>query len=119
LQVPGGGRGRANANGVDLNRNFPDQFHDGRDRESLLRNREPETLAAMTWIVRNPFVLSGNLHGGSVVASYPFDDSPRGGSMFSSVYSAGMNEIVIRVLAVRHSDSRADFSLLHCISRVL
>ena len=56
-----GGVGRANAHGKDLNRNFPDQFRDGADRNSLLRGREPETLAAMTWIVNNPFVLSGNL----------------------------------------------------------
>ena len=62
-----GGTGRANANNVDLNRNFPDQFHDGKDLESLLSQREPETLAAMKFIVSNPFVLSGNLHGGSVV----------------------------------------------------
>ncbi len=27
------------------------------------------------WAVSNPFVMSGNLRGGSVVASYPFDDN--------------------------------------------
>lgn len=87
--VYSGGRGRPNARGKDLNRNFPDQFHDGKDRESLLRGREPETLAAMTWIVSNPFVLSGNLHGGSVVASYPYDDTPTG----HSVYSKGKDQL--------------------------
>merc|ERR550519_2472518 len=70
-----GGKGRANANMKDLNRDFPDQYRDGKTQEDLVRGRQPETLAAMTWIVSNPFVLSGNLHGGSVVASYPFDDS--------------------------------------------
>ena len=63
------GVGRENANMKDLNRNFPDQFRDGGDRASLLKGREPETLAAMTWIVNNPFVLSGNLvrEGGTAV----------------------------------------------------
>jgi carboxypeptidase D len=45
-----GGAGRENANGVDLNRNFPDQFRDGTSQEDLLRGRQPETIAAMTWI---------------------------------------------------------------------
>ncbi|KAI1294718.1 Carboxypeptidase D [Halotydeus destructor] len=71
--------GRSNANDVDLNRDFPDQFNRGESpgtsAKLLIANRQPETVAVMTWIVGNPFVLSGNLHGGSVVASYPYDDS--------------------------------------------
>ncbi|XP_069936705.1 carboxypeptidase D isoform X3 [Cherax quadricarinatus] len=69
-----GRSGRENANNVDLNRNFPSQWKFPSEQE-LYTNREPETLAVMSWIVNNPFVLSGNLHGGSVVASYPFDDT--------------------------------------------
>ena len=92
--------GRNNANNVDLNRNFPDQFHDKMDRESLLRGRQPETLAAMKWIVSNPFVLSGNLHGGSVVASYPFDDSPQGAlSSWQTYYSKSPDDQMFRRLA--------------------
>ncbi|XP_070572081.1 carboxypeptidase D-like isoform X2 [Ptychodera flava] len=69
-----GTKGRANANGVDLNRDFPDQFNSIARQESW-ENRQPETLAMMRWILEKPFVLSSNLHGGSVVASYPYDDS--------------------------------------------
>ncbi|XP_054714208.1 carboxypeptidase D-like [Uloborus diversus] len=70
-QVPSG---RENAKGVDLNRDFPDQFNVSKNY-SLHEGRQPETLNLMTWIVSNPFVLSANLHGGALVASYPFDDS--------------------------------------------
>ena len=71
-----GSPGRQNANRVDLNRNFPDQFNDKNLADDhLFDNRQPETVALMKWIMSNKFVLSANLHGGSVVASYPFDDS--------------------------------------------
>ncbi|GFW42006.1 carboxypeptidase D [Trichonephila clavipes] len=66
--------GRENANGIDLNRDFPDQFS-VTDINNMTAGRQTETLNLMTWIVSNPFVLSANLHGGAVVASYPFDDS--------------------------------------------
>lgn len=65
--------GRANAHNVDLNRNFPDQYGvNGYDRR-----QEPETLAVMNWTLSTPFVLSANLHGGALVANYPYDDSAR------------------------------------------
>ncbi|XP_058980289.1 carboxypeptidase D-like isoform X2 [Musca domestica] len=63
--------GRANAHNVDLNRNFPDQY--GTDKYNKIT--EPEVAAVMNWTLSIPFVLSANLHGGSLVANYPFDDN--------------------------------------------
>ncbi len=112
MSGPDGGAGRANANGRDLNRNFPDQFHDKQDRESLLQGREPETLAAMKFIVSNPFVLSGNLHGGSVVASYPFDDSAHP-SRWRSVYSAAADDAMFRRLATIYASNHQTMKTGH------
>ncbi|RWS15754.1 Csa-PI kinase-like protein [Dinothrombium tinctorium] len=65
-----GGTGRYNARNYDLNRNFPDHF--------TANNQEiqPETQAIMEWVKKTPFVLSANLHGGALVASYPYDNLP-------------------------------------------
>lgn len=66
------GFGRTNANGYDLNRNFPDFFA---SENYDANNEQPETIAIRRWIDRIPFVLSANLHGGALVAAYPFDNS--------------------------------------------
>lgn len=63
---------RYNKNGVDLNRNFPDAF-DGNNQP-----RQKEVTAIMNWLNTETFVLSANLHGGAVVASYPYDNSNSG-----------------------------------------
>lgn len=65
--------GRGNAAEVDLNRDFPDRFENGFSQR--LKPNQPETVAMMKFITSNPFVLSANLHGGAVVASYPYDNS--------------------------------------------
>lgn len=65
------GDGRGNANGFDLNRNFPDFFAANNYDPA---KEQPETRAVRLWIDQIPFVLSANLHGGALVASYPFDN---------------------------------------------
>lgn len=86
-----GGKGRYNSKGFDLNRNFPDYFKQNTKRT------QPETEAVKEWISKISFLLSGwdliliqissinlkrtifllaSLHGGALVASYPYDNTP-------------------------------------------
>ncbi|KAK5929289.1 hypothetical protein CgunFtcFv8_010529 [Champsocephalus gunnari] len=69
--------GRNNSNNFDLNRNFPDQF------VTITEPRQPETIAVINWLKSIPFVLSANLHGGSLVVNYPYDDDKKGTSEYS------------------------------------
>lgn len=92
---------RENAHNVDLNRNFPDQFF-----PYLNRNHEPETSAVMKWITSLPFVLSANLHGGSIVANYPFDDTPSG----RQGYGKSPDDLVFRQLALSYSKAHPTMS---------
>lgn len=57
---------RFNANGFDLNRNFPDPF-----TPNTLKQRE--TLDMMKFMRKHRFVISANFHSGSEVVNYPWD----------------------------------------------
>lgn len=106
--------GRRNANDVDLNRNFPDQW-DNIPEENLTHGREPETLALMSWIQDNPFVLSSNAHGGSLVANYPFDDSPF--HSYAQIQSVAPDDEVFRHVATVYAKNHKtmhNVSLAQC-----
>jgi hypothetical protein len=60
---------RFNANGFDLNRNFPDP-----DRPAVTRQKE--TLDMMSFLVEHRFVLSANFHSGEEVVNFPWDRWP-------------------------------------------
>ncbi|KAM9734172.1 carboxypeptidase D [Menidia menidia] len=91
--------GRNNARNIDLNRSFPDQY----DGTIVDPNKIPEVMAMIRWIQENKFVLSGNLHGGTVVASYPFDDSATHKS--KGVYSQSEDDKLFRFLALTYSQN--------------
>ena len=57
---------RFNANGIDLNRNFPDPV-----TPNTLQQKE--TLYMMRFLEHHRFVLSANFHSGSEVVNYPWD----------------------------------------------
>ncbi len=61
---------RFNANGVDINRNFPDPVTDPYDNPA---GRQPETQAMMYFATDHNFVLGGNMHGGALVMNFPWD----------------------------------------------
>ncbi|CAH2096114.1 unnamed protein product [Euphydryas editha] len=97
--------GRHNARRYDLNRNFPDFF------KANTKQPQPETEAVKEWISKIQFVISGSLHGGALVASYPFDNTPS--AMFQSYAhtpSISPDDDVFRHLALVYSNNHAKMS---------
>ncbi|XP_071439885.1 carboxypeptidase E-like [Hetaerina americana] len=103
--------GRYNNRSVDLNRNFPDldRIMFGNEQAHIEHNNhllqqvdhltepiQPETKAVMRLIMQVPFVLSANLHGGDLVANYPYDAS-RSGAL--TEYSKSPDDQTFRHLA--------------------
>nr|XP_054774143.1 carboxypeptidase D-like [Lytechinus pictus] len=110
--------GRANANGKDLNRDFPDldtiyfgsrmgnfpRRHGKNNHISMalrgnLKQFQPETLAIISWLQEYPFCLSANLHGGDVVANYPFDASHNG----KAEYEATPDDSIFKQVALAYA----------------
>ncbi|MBN1339199.1 MAG: PKD domain-containing protein [Bacteroidales bacterium] len=67
------GATRYNANGIDLNRNFPDP-EDGPHPDG--NPWQKETLVFMQLAENNHFTASSNMHGGAELCNYPWDTWP-------------------------------------------
>ncbi|KAI0220734.1 Carboxypeptidase M [Lamellibrachia satsuma] len=89
--------GRTNANGFDLNRNFPDYFEENK------KEIQPETRAIMDWLKQHQFVLSANLHGGALVVNYPYDNYKGASKSFEAKYSPTEDNDVFRHLAMTYA----------------
>ncbi len=72
------GATRYNANGYDLNRNFPDPVN------GIHSNEQPETIAMKNLAEQNNFVFCANFHGGTEVVNYPWDTWSNGSPHYIS-----------------------------------
>lgn len=63
---------------------------------SLFFQVEPETLAVIKWMQSYNFILSANLHGGAVVANYPFDKSREPRIRGKSAYTATSDDKIFK-----------------------
>ena len=95
---------RVNASGIDLNRAFPyypEEFtgtlFDG--TAPALDGRPPEVARIMEWSLENSFVLAANLHTGSLVVNYPYDD----GGVPSGQYAATPDDALFREIALTYA----------------
>ena len=106
--------GRNNLNGVDLNRDFPDVTQDGDGTQGIVNDDhelQPETRAVVEWILSTPFVLSANLHGGSLVANYPYDESPpNDGRSSVKKYSPTPDDDTFRSLALTYAKNHPEMT---------
>lgn len=90
--------GRKNLKDYDLNRNFPDFF-----KPNALK-LQPETSAIIEWMKSVPFILSASLHGGTLVASYPYDnDNNKRGQKHASPDDDILQRLAL-VYATRHAE---------------
>ncbi|TKW19614.1 hypothetical protein SEVIR_4G031700v4 [Setaria viridis] len=97
-------RWRGNANDIDLNRDFPDQFFSANND---INSRQPETRAIMNWVKQEHFTASASLHGGALVANYPWDGTRDTGKH----YYGCPDDKTFRHMASVYSQSHYNMSL--------
>lgn len=102
---------RGNARGLDLNRDFPDQFYIAgfaydAPPVTLDVNRQPETRSIMSWSRDHRFVFSANLHGGAIVANYPYDGNQPPAR--SGRYTATPDDKLFRIMASTYADAHPE-----------
>ncbi|KAM5193523.1 carboxypeptidase Z [Mantella aurantiaca] len=115
--------GRMTAQNIDLNRNFPDLTSEVHKIMKVRSARvdhlpipesywwekvAPETKAVMKWMRAIPFVLSGSLHGGDLVVSYPYDFSKH--PLEEKMFSPTPDEKVFKMLSKTYVASHPKMS---------
>ncbi|KAJ8770100.1 hypothetical protein K2173_011182 [Erythroxylum novogranatense] len=109
LNVHEGGDG--NANNIDLNRDFPDRslanVKYGFSVNNDLDARQPETKAIINWMRQINFAASATLHGGALVANYPWDANKEN----RKSYFACPDDDTFRFMASTYSLSHHNMSL--------
>jgi len=88
---------RTNMRGVDLNRDFPDQY-----RAPNKANFQPETAAIMNFSSQHNFIVSVNFHGGAVVVNYPYDGTTE--SVWGGLYSAAPDDELFIAISHAYAD---------------
>jgi hypothetical protein len=68
----------------------------------LFYGRQLETIAVMKWILKENFVLSANFHGGALVASYPYDETPHHTDTYSKSPDDALFQFLSRTYAKNH-----------------
>eukprot|EP00033_Pygsuia_biforma_P001010 GCRY01001155.1.p1 GENE.GCRY01001155.1~~GCRY01001155.1.p1 ORF type:complete len:469 (-),score=50.88 GCRY01001155.1:147-1553(-) len=98
---------RYNSKGVDLNRNFPDFFKGDKDSAN---GRQPETVNLMDFVANNGrLILSASLHGGALVACYPYDGISSGRFSSGKPSFSPDNDLFVE-LALLYSRTHATMS---------
>ena len=98
-------RARSNARGVDLNRDWPDQYDSSNSVKmpaDALETRQPETAAVMRWSRAHNFTGALSFHEGAVVANYPWD-AKRGSRR--AEYARCPDDAAFRRLARAYADA--------------
>lgn len=92
---------RENANGIDLNRNFPDRIDDPVNTPD---GRAPETQAVMNFFATRQPVISANFHGGAQVVNYPWD----GSTIPDGQYAACPDDDVFITISTTYATTNSD-----------
>ncbi len=72
---------RYNAQGFDLNREFPDRLD---DPYNVPEGHPKEVQVLMQFFQENSFSLGANMHTGALVANYPYDGNPEDQSVYTA-----------------------------------
>jgi len=95
---------RSNANGANLNRNFPDREYGDPPYPGHNYIIQPETQNMIDFTAQHNFVMSANFHGGALVANYPWD-LKLSGDPGVYPYSACPDDITFIDLALTYAEN--------------